>query len=346
MAKDILLIGFIGQYNVMFFYDQINEATKDDPGADMILRVNSEGGNPDYSESIIEKAQELADQIYIRAGAMAHSTALFLMAYIPVERVECVDTTQALLHRAAYYDWLERSDDFKGSPMEAILIKVNKDLEKAFRARVDVEILEALPQMVEKNLKLKDIFSLEARNEVILTGADLKKIGLVSKVNKITPTREASMKAEAQAFTGCNSLSAYRAAAAKVIEPEKTDEPKKENKSMTLAELKEKFPAIYTEAVKIGVDQEKDRIEAALVYVDVDPEGVKKAIEAGTAISAKQMAEWNRKSASSATLDTLKKDSPKDVTTSGADATKTEKEQKQAAFLGEVDASIKQVAGK
>lgn len=76
-------------------------------------------------------------------------------------------------------------------------------------------------------------------------------------------------------------------------------EQAKEGQSMTLEELKAQHPALYAqivaEAKAAGAAEEKDRIEALMVYVDVDPDTVKAAIAEGREFSKKEIAEMNRK---------------------------------------------------
>jgi len=343
MAKDILLFGYISQYNAMFFFDQINEATEDNPDEELHIRVNTDGGEPEFMQSIMQKFQEIQAQAIFKGGPALHSAGFFAMCYLPAERVEVLDVTQALLHRAAYPDWIESASGFSGSPLEVTMIKTNKDLEKAMRARIDVDALEALPQLKERNIKLKNIFSQDGRVEVVLTGADLKKIGLAGKVNKITPSKQAAFESQAKAFAKCESLRDFKLAAA-AANPPKVDEPKKENTIMNLAELKEKHPVIYAEAynegVKAGVVKEKDRVEAALVYVDVDPVGVKKIIESGEAMSAKQIAEFGRKMQSSAALGKLESEAAKEVETGSPAGATDEKTKKLQAFEADLDKSL------
>lgn len=347
MPKDILLYGRISQYNAMFFHDQIAEATEEEAEADMNLRINCEGGDPDYGMGVITKFQEMAAQFSITCETMIHSMALFLLCYVDTAKVKAIDTANAVLHRAAYPDWVEQSTWFAGSIQEALMKKSNKDLEKAFRASVDVKKLEALPQFTEKNITLKNIFSTDGREEVLLSAADLKTIGLVGKIVKITPTKKATIDAMAESFKTCSTPDDFKLAAQATPKPPKVEagkeeeELKNENTRMTLAELKEKHAAVYAEAVADGVAKEKDRVEAALVYVDVDPAGVKKIIETGAVMTGKQMAEFGRKMMSTATLEKIEDSSADALTTEEPKGAQTEKAKKLAAFEAGVDSSLK-----
>ncbi len=338
MAKDILLYGSIWEYNALYFFDQINEATEEDAEAEMTLRINCDGGSPDYGMSIIEKIQELSEQLQVKVGAMAHSMALFILCYIETSRVECIDTTQAVLHRAAYPSWMESSASFPDSIYQQMMVKTNKDLEKAFRASVDVEVLESLPQFKDKNLTLKDVFSLDTRVEILLTASDLKKVGLVSKINKITPTKTAEMKSQIEAFNNCRSLKEFKMAAQAVNKP---DEVKNPIAMTTLAELKQNFPALYAQAVAEGVTQganaEKDRVGAVMVFAHLDMDGAKKIIASGQPMTATQMAEFSLKQLSPEAL--------KQVEASAAGALKTDEiaVTKEALAKKELDAFEAQV---
>lgn len=344
MAKDILLYGTILEYNAMFFHDQIAKAVEKDAKAAMTLRINCEGGSPDYGMSVIEKVQEMAEQFSVKVGAMAHSMGLFILCYVPVDKVECIDTTQAVLHRAAYPSYIETQTSFPGGIYQQMLVKTNKDLEKAFRARVDVNILESLPQFKDKQITLKDIFSLDSRLEILLTAADLKAIGLVSKINKITPSKSAEMQKLTASFKKCISLDEFKIAAQITDDP--IQKPVKETKTkiMTLKELKAQFPAIYAQAKAEGhaegIAAEKDRVESILVFNELDPAGCKAAIESGKALTAKQQSEFALKSFSKEALAKISKDSAKDVTTETVDTPKTEKEKNLETFEGKLTAEL------
>lgn len=327
MAKSILLYGDIWEYNALFFFDQIKEAQEDDPEAELELLINCVGGNPGYGMSIIRKVQELESMPLIVEG-MAHSMALFLLAYVDAERVSGIDTLQAVLHRAAFSEWYETSTYFKGSIDEKILAKTNKDLEKAFRARVDVAVLEALPQFTERNLKLKDIFAMDARVEVLLSAQDLKKLGLISKIIKVTPSKIEASNKIVEAFKTCKTVEQFKLAAQVNPKPAATKEDEHKTPTyMDLTKLKSEFPALYAqifaegraEGITAGIAQEKDRVESIMVFAHLDVEACKKAIEDGKALSAKQMSEFTLKAMSATKVDEIKKDSAGKIITEGAD---------------------------
>lgn len=345
MAKEILLYGYIWERSALYFHEQIKEATEQNPDEPLILRVNTEGGSPDFMHSIMAKCQALDSQLEQVIGeSQMHSAGFFLMCYIPKEKVVCLDVTKGVLHRASYSRYVEEDPKFKDSVFEDVLKRMNKDLEAAVRARVDVEALEALPQMKEKGITLKDIFKLDAYHEVILGANDLKKIGLVGKVVKITPKRAEEINALHASFSKCQTLADFKMAAqAKPIE----DPTHNNDEIMDLAELKTKYPAIYAQAkaeghaegLAAGAAAEKDRVESIMVYNEIDSEMVKAAIESGKPLSQKQISELQLKAISKTALQTVKKDSAGEVTTEDpkeTDKTEDPKAAAKASFEAEV----------
>ena len=340
MAKDILLYGAIWQYNTMYFFEQVKEALKDDPEAELNLRINCEGGSPDYGMSIIAKLQEMGDKFSIIGEGQLHSMALFSLCYVSKDKVTVLDTSKGILHRAAYPNWIESNDAFKGSIYEEILAKTNKDLEKAFRNRVNVEALENLPQFTEKNLKLKDIFSMEGRSEVLLTGSDMKKIGLVDSVTKVTPSKSAAMAAMFEDFKKCVTIDDFKMAA-QVTANENTNTEKSNSTDMNLDEIKSKHPALYAQIVALGVSQERDRVGAWMAFVNIDAAEVAKGIKSGENISQTAMAEFTVKGMSAEALQKVAATNAPAVTTGEAPAPKTEKERE----LAEAEANMRKMMG-
>jgi ATP-dependent protease ClpP protease subunit len=293
MTAEILLLGVISEYNVLYFFTQIKEALEKDAKADFLLRVNCRGGNPEYSMSIISKVQEMKE-IKIQVDGMAHSMAAWFLLY--VKEASSIDTAQYLLHRASYGEWAEAREDFKGSIAEQSLIKTNKDLEKAFRAKVDVEAFENLKQCKDKNITVESLFSMESgREEVLLTPADMKKIGLIQEIIKITPTKTAQIEAMYNEYKGCTSLDEYKKAAEKTAA---LPEPKKDN-PMTIEEFKAAHPAEYAKhiaeiektAKADSIKAEQDRVGAWMAFEAADKEAVQKGIKEGRVMTQTEMAE-------------------------------------------------------
>lgn len=354
MAKDILLFGYIGEYNAMFFFDQINEAMETNSEEVLDLRVSTDGGSPDFMMSIVEKVQELADKMTFKGGSKLHSAGFFAMCYLPKDRVSCMDTAQAVVHRAAYPSWIEGDTSFKGSVNETLMINANKNLEKAFRASVNIEVFEALPQMKEKNYTTKDIFSIDSRVEVVLTAKDLKAIGLVGKINKITPTK--TIEAKIAAFNQCKTLDEFKLAA-QAISTDKNEKPEPQiTKIMTLAELRAAHPELcaqikaegVAEGKTAGVTAEKERVAAWEAWREVDPEAVSKAVVEGKEIKMSDISALSAKAASPARLQKLNADAAAAVAsgeTPVLDTTKTPAQLAAEKKLGAIEASLDKSLG-
>lgn len=327
MPKDILLYGALWEYNAMFFHHQINESLKDDANADLALRINCRGGSPEFGMGTINKIQETPNFVRTLVEGEASSMAFFALCCL--KDVEAIETAQFVVHRAAYGDWIETSPSFKGSVHEESLAKTNKDLEKMFRAAVDVEAFENLTQVKAKNLKVKDIFSMEGRVEILLSAADMKKIGLVHKIIRITPAKTAEIKSLSAAFENCASLEQFQKAAEAVNLPA----PKQQSKvtNMTLEEFRAQHPEVFQSAVNVGVNQERDRVGAWLPYQKIDAEAVVKGIKEGRSISESERSEFAVKALNPEALKKVADGNAPDVSTTEVVKEKTEEETKKDA---------------
>jgi ATP-dependent Clp protease, protease subunit len=284
MSKEVLIYGLISGYSATAFMEAMANVDKEE---ELTVRINTAGGSVEYGWGIVAKISEHKGPKTIKVDGQAHSMGLFALCY--ADEVEALDVSEFLLHRAAYPQWYEDNAEFMTAEMRGNLQRINGSLQKAFEARVDVPMFEAM-----KGVKVKDIFSLDARREVFLTAQEAKKIGLVTKITKITPQKRAQISAAMEAY---DSVYAVGVAA----EQTPNSEPTKSHK-MTLDQLKAQHPEVYAQAMAEGVAQERDRVEACLVFHDVDAAGVKAAIESGKPLSAKQMAEFNLKAANPAAL--------------------------------------------
>lgn len=323
MSKEILLYGGIDSETSAEFIQQMEEASSEE----ITIRVNTRGGEPEYGFGMIAKFSEHASGKKLKVDGKAYSMGLFFLCY--VDDSEGLDVSEYLIHRAAYPDWFESTPEYFTDALKENLTRINASLEKAFRAKVDVAAFEEI-----KDVKVKDIFSMDSRIDVFLSAKEAKKIGLINRIVNITPFKKAEIESKMAVIT------------AKYTGEKPTKETVQKNTTMTLAELKANHPATYAEAVAEGVTngiaQERERVEACMVFNEIDPVAVKAAIESGKALSPKQMAEFSLKAMSNKSLDDIKKDSSKGVTTGAADEKeKTEKEKTLATFEAETKASLK-----
>ena len=320
---EILLYGSIDGESSSDFIEDFTEKTANNE--DVLVRVNTSGGNPEYTMGMVAKFSEYKGKKKVQVDGKAYSGGMFFCCY--ADDVEALDVSQFLLHRAAYPSYYENDSSFFTEPIKENLISINKDLRKAFEAKVDVALFEKI-----KKCKLDEVFSLDDRIDVFFTAQEALQVGLISKINKITPTK----KAEIDFYI--NSKMVQIAAEYKGAETQL--ENFKTNK-MTLDELKAKHPELYAEAidkgVKKGIAKEKDRVKSCLVFAEIDLVGVKAAIESGDPLTATAMAEFMLKMASKETLKEIESEAAKEVETKEVSTTEKGKEDaEKEAWLKEV----------
>lgn len=107
------------------------------------------------------------------------------------------------------------------------------------------------------------------------------------------------------------------------------------NKEKLLAE----HPALYNEIFALGktagVTEERDRVEAIMVFNDVDPKACAEAIASGKPLTSKQMAEFSLKAVTAGRKKDLKDDSAGEATTGEAADTSAEAENKELRAFAE-----------
>lgn len=93
------------------------------------------------------------------------------------------------------------------------------------------------------------------------------------------------------------------------------------NSKMTREEIRSQFPSVHAEIVQEGITAERERVKSWMVYQKADAEAVANGIASGEAITPSQREELMVKLNSSNMLEALKKDNPKDVTTTESTTT-------------------------
>lgn len=307
MPKELSLYSpiydFVAQDLIAKIEDHIDE--------DIVLRLNTPGGSIFAAYGIYQKIKEHGN-VSLKVDGAAMSAGAFLPMYC--KYAECLNTSRFVFHRADMFVWDDNDQEF--------LNGVNKDLKAQMKLKIDAEKFKEVT-----GISIDDMFNPDTRIDITLTGVQAKKIGLVNKVNKLTP----ELQAEITAFNNKFSVAA------------KADEPiSKPTIKMTLEKLKAEHPEVYAQIFALGVSQEKDRVEACLVFNELDPVAVKAAIESGKPLTQKQMSDFALKAMSVKTLEAVKKDSTGSVQTEEVSAqVKTEKENALAAFEKSVDATLK-----
>lgn len=303
MPKEILIYGPIHSSSVS---DAMNAMMDVDPEDGMVVRVNTDGGQPQDGFGIMAKFGEYTGEKSVQVDGRAYSTGLFLLCY--AEKVNAFDISKFMVHRAGYSRWFEESEYFTPE-LKSHLIDVNKDLERAFRAKIDVKKFEEL-----KGIKINEIFNIDKpRTDVFFDANEAKKIGLVDKVVKLTPTMAASINSTmveiGEKYSGCE------IGANDIVEPTTADSNNDEqinsqikNNNMNKKELLAAHPEICSEIKADGVAEEKARVEAWMANIHIDAEAVKAGIEGGKHMSQKDIVEFGHKLQAQIVADATKSD--------------------------------------
>lgn len=271
---------------------------------DICLRMNTPGGSVLAGWGICIKMRERSGKAKttIKVDGAAMSMGCYALAF--ADYVECSDVSQFMLHPADMYV----SDETD----QAFLDSMNKDLRAGLEAKIDGKKMKAFT-----GYSIADMFEKKDTPDIHF-GADVaNKIGLVNKVNKLTPAEATAMAKTMK----------YFAVAATAIEDKLKPIVMAEIK--TLAEFKAAHPELYAQAVKVGEDKEYDRVMAIQVFRKVDAKACAKLIKKRKLPSAEFQAEMNLKANSPEALKALEKDSAKPINTPAATGL-TEAETKRA----------------
>ena len=315
MAKELYLYSPIYDYVAESLIAQMEE----NKGDDIVVRINTPGGRVLAGYGIPAKIKELqktGTKIIAKVDGSAMSMGAQILIYF--DEVHALDVSQFLLHRADMF--VETEED------KAYLDAMNKDLESQMSKRIDSAKLKEL-----KGITVKEMFASEKRVNVFLSAKEAKAVGLVDKIITLNPKEIEALNEK------------FYAVAAEdkpiVAAPVKIENPKFEN--MTLQKLKAEFPAIYAEALKEGVDKERDRVSALMEFVDVDAKAVKEMVEKGENLTQKKMAEFTRKALSAEALNVIEGEAAPGFKTAEQTAKeKTAKEKEADAFMASVDKSL------
>ncbi len=328
-VKQILLYGRIDSWEAKEFSAAIKEIETED---EVLLRINTQGGSPEYGWGIISMFKDLKNVKSVKVDGQAHSMGAFILCY--VNESEALDVSRFLIHRAAYPAYFESSEMFT-EDIKQDLIEVNKSLESAFRAKVDVAMFEDL-----KGVKVKDLFSMDSRIDVVLSAKEAKKIGLISKIVPLTAAASAEIETFAKAASSDGGIFIPKVAEEKPIITNKI------SNKMTAVEFKAANPEAYASIQNEAILSERDRVGSLMAFHDIDPTMIATAIKDGGSLTATMTAELTRKSIAKNAVAGLEKDSAADLDTkdSGTDSGKVAAEKATAKVTEDFLAAATKVA--
>lgn len=308
--EELYLYTGIDNESAQLFMQAMDAAGSD---ADMIVRVCSPGGSVFAFWGMAAKLTERKGNTTMKVDGLAASAAAMILLY--ADSAEALETSTLMIHRADMY--ISSPED------QALLDKINEDLKAKMSAKIDSKKLKEI-----KGITIKDLFNPETRIDCFLTAKEAKQIGLISKVNKVNPKEVAAFNDK---FFGI---------AAELKTPIQKEIPIKKINTMDITTLKADHPALYLEIFNAGVAQEKERVEAALVFNEIDPAGVKAAIESGKPISQKAAFEFMLKQNAAEALKKIEKESAAAVTTTAVTAEPTAEEKKKLAAEAELNEKL------
>lgn len=318
--EKIFLYSGIYNWNVEEILQKMNDFGDD---KDITYRLNSGGGDVFAAQGWLADMRKRKGK---NIGAIeGNASSMAFMLAISMDSCTALETSKALIHRA--YMWVSNEEDRK------MLEDVNEQFKSAIRAKLNVPALEQRLGMSldaffyagEKN---------EVRHEAWLSASDMVAIGLVKEedVLKITPELAADIGIKKTAmFDGYREnitpQTVVASQTANVTQVDNSNNNNQNNKKMDTAEVKA--------AQDAAVQAEKARVEAWMVFADVDLAKVKAGIESGKDITAKEMGEFVLARTNAINLNAIENNSPDAVTTAEEQrvAAQKEVEQEEKALL-------------
>jgi len=309
-----LIYGNINEYSAKQFIENINRFKTDD---NIRVRVNSDGGEVRYGWGMINKLSEMKGKKTLCNDGEANSMAAFTFCY--ADDAEAHSSATFMFHRAGFGTWYESNPEYFTESERTYLVSLNESLRKAFEAKVDTECFRN-----ETGVSVEQLFSMMGRVEATLTAEQAKRCGLINRVTELNISAKAEIKRLATAHGG------------KIpVEAQNTITNNQIKNKMTVEQLQSEHPKVYAEVFNAGKTagktEEKDRVEACLVYHEADPKGVVEAIKKGEALTATKMAEFSMKAIMASKVTNLESETKENEVVTEAVKAKAEAEKKELA---------------
>ena len=265
--NEILLYGFLFDFSAELFINALHDAK----GGEVEVRVNSDGGDPYATYGMIAKFKEHPGKKLVKIDGKARSMGVYFAA--AADDVEALNVSDILIHRASFPRFFENDPEMFTEQERSRLVKINLDLRAILESAVDVPKFEKI-----SGVTMDELFSLETLIDVSLAAEEAKEVGLVDRVVNITDDISKEIEARSVKYA----IAAYKIDVKEPVAPA-APQPKPINtpnnkKTMTLEDLKASHPDVYAQAVQegstAGIKAENDRINAFMVFVDIDPKDV------------------------------------------------------------------------
>jgi ATP-dependent protease ClpP protease subunit len=296
MAKELYLYSGIYDFVAEGLISAMNEVL----GKAVTIRVNSPGGRVLAHWGIVAKMKEHGDvTLQVDGGAFSAAANLTLYA----KKVKALEVSKFMFHRADGPTDTQADKDF--------LAGINADLKSRMAAKVDSNKL-----MNMKGVTVDMLYDPNQRIDLFLSASEMKELGLIDEITSVDPSE-------------INSFNHRSFDIAATLPPITQQENKQTLVMTTLAELKEKFPALYalaiTEGEKTGAEKELDRVNSVMVFAHLDPVEAKKIIASGKHLTETQRSEFALKALSPERLKAVGADATPPVITAEAQQVTAEK---------------------
>ena len=282
-----------------FSAEEFNKSLDDAKGEDVIVRVNSYGGDVFAGFGMATRLREFEGNVTMKVDGLAASMGAAILPY--ADKVEMSEFAKVMIHRA--------SGNTETESDRILLDQVNVDLRSALESKIDSVKFEEVT-----GKSMDEVFKGEKRIDVWLTAKEAKKVGLVDSITSLAPKEKAT--SELQINTIAASLG-YLAPTFKAQKENTNNNNKSKTTIMTIEKFKAENREVYDQIVQIGVTAEKDRVGAFMAYSNIDLEAVKKGIAGGENLSQTAQAEFNVKIAQKGVITALAADAAPDLNPEG-----------------------------
>lgn len=305
--------------------ESIISAIENANGEDIVIRINSIGGDVFSGWGIAKKIREYEGKVHAKVDGLAASMAAAILLY--ADSVEASSVSRIMLHQAS------------GGNNAELLAGINNDMRKQLKSKLSNDDFKSVT-----GVTIDGMFSGENK-DYWLNAKDAKKAGIVNKVVKLTTAELSENKiiniaAQLNGATPDNSGEGNSTPKPEPKESLKTNS-KKMTKDEFIRENPEAYAAMKADIEKAAVKKERDRIAACMKFYPADPKAVQAVIDSGESIFENQalMADLTIKMQSPEILAKLKDDSPKDVSAK-TETPKAEREGQESQVVSELSEKI------
>ncbi len=157
-------------------------------GEDVTVRISSPGGSVFAGWGMIAALQECKGNVTLKVDGHAASMAFYMLLF--ADNVEALDVSSFMIHRAA--------GNAQTAEEQNLLDNVNAQLKAKMLEKIDSNTFESVT-----GVSIDAMFTAEKRKDVWMSAKDAKKIGLVSKITRLSASEQKVMKKNGRSFQFC-----------------------------------------------------------------------------------------------------------------------------------------------